>query len=86
MMPTDDYSVTTVEILNLAQVKSHAALTGKTLKTFINEAIQEKISRDLCQPRLHVIIADSQHFQDEPARKKLGRPRKGMGNEDSELG
>jgi len=72
MMPTK-YDVHFI-VLNKPQLKSHVAAYGKTLSKFINEAIREKIDRDLARAPPKVIVAGPIETEQIVPRKR-GRPK-----------
>lgn len=53
-----------------AHVKSHCALRGRSMVDFINEAVQEKIQRDIISPPKVIIVGISK----DKLPVKPGRP------------
>lgn len=55
-------------------VKSHCALKGRSMTEFINEAIQEKIQRDILSPPKVIVVGRySEELPGRPGRKPVNK-------------
>lgn len=50
------YYRTSIDIVDLPELKKHCLENGKSLKGFINEAIDEKLKREMKQTRLSLTL------------------------------
>lgn len=51
---TEEYNRTSIDILGLKKLKGYCLENDYTLKTFINEAINEKLEREARQKQTHL--------------------------------